>query len=959
LDPQRDQKRLQIGVHRTTAPVIQSTIFQDTCLPQVSGGTHSRSGHSPREGCCGAASAAILARLLQSYIHCDQEGLGQAPASHQSESSQPVVSEKELQNGNTNLHLHSLTPGRLDGLHRPHGRLSPCSYASVDVALSPIHLSRESIRVSSPALRTITSSVRLHTHHVHRVSDSTQEASPSILIPGRFPHEKRVQTPPPVSDPDPHGDFRLPGVHSECDQVFADSISDIHLPRSSLRSGARYRTDPRRPLGEDLQTDSGSSFARNQSGQRLVRRHRSLDFSPELRDTRQTTRSSFAVSAEQSLETQNRLVGSHSHVSRLPRPAPVVASEGSCPPGSLYPSIRTDDSDVHRRFDDGMGSPRRRSPHVRFLDEVRTIRPQQHLGDEGCLIGIPPSDSSAVRPEYPVIHGQLDGSCLHKQTGRDALPLPVSSCRRTSPVPSSSRIVHQGKAHPGCEERTCGPIIQIGSDSIHGVDSTPESRGQVVRPVGPPSSRPLCDDLHDETPPLRVPVSGPEGRGRGRPRHGLAHVGSLRLPSNSANPESSRQDKGLHSENTPHRSRLANQDLVSPAAGPSRGPSLGTAPLGRPPEAAARECLQPEHRHAPPSRVALIRDHLRQSGFSETAASRISQRNRSSTKSVYQSRWKAFVTWCGDRELDPFKISIPSLADFLLDLFDRNFSVGSIKGYRSAIASTLRHFGRDIGTNRDIIDLLSSMTIDRPRPSRSMPTWNLALVLQTLLRKPYEPIGKAEIKFLTLKTVFLVALASGSRVSEIAALDANSIHFGKEYSEVTISPGIRFLPKNLTPEEAQGKLRSINIKALTQVLSDKRDDDRLLCPVRALKAYLAIITPLRKGRSRLFLATRAPHQEVSKLTISCWIKKTIRLAYQSSSDEDRAIAGVRAHDVRGFAASWAFTNAVPLLDVLKSGTWRSHSVFSDYYLKDLTTIHDDMLSLGTLSVAQQRVNPLC
>jgi hypothetical protein len=72
------------------------------------------------------------------------------------------------------------------------------------------------------------------------------------------------------------------------------------------------------------------------------------------------------------------------------------------------------------------------------------------------------------------------------------------------------------------------------------------------------------------------------------------------------------------------------------------------------------------------------------------------------------------VEWCSVKKVDPIKASIPVIADFLIELFNKTFSVGSIRGYRSAISRTLKHFGRDIGGNKNISDLLSSMAIERP-----------------------------------------------------------------------------------------------------------------------------------------------------------------------------------------------------------------------------------------------------
>jgi hypothetical protein len=85
------------------------------------------------------------------------------------------------------------------------------------------------------------------------------------------------------------------------------------------------------------------------------------------------------------------------------------------------------------------------------------------------------------------------------------------------------------------------------------------------------------------------------------------------------------------------------------------------------------------------------------------------------------------------------------------------------------------------------------------------------------------------------------------------------------------------------------------------------------------------------------------------------ITKTVKVCYSLSTKEDRAHAHIRAHDIRGLATSWAFKNNVPLLDVIRAGTWKKHTIFTEFYLKDLTSIQEGLRSLGTLTVAQQRV----
>jgi hypothetical protein len=57
---------------------------------------------------------------------------------------------------------------------------------------------------------------------------------------------------------------------------------------------------------------------------------------------------------------------------------------------------------------------------------------------------------------------------------------------------------------------------------------------------------------------------------------------------------------------------------------------------------------------------------------------------------------------------------------------------------------------------------------------------DLSLVLRALMEEPFEPMERASIKYVTLKTVFLVALTTAQRRSELHALSYEKISFNKE-----------------------------------------------------------------------------------------------------------------------------------------------------------------------------------
>ena len=69
--------------------------------------------------------------------------------------------------------------------------------------------------------------------------------------------------------------------------------------------------------------------------------------------------------------------------------------------------------------------------------------------------------------------------------------------------------------------------------------------------------------------------------------------------------------------------------------------------------------------------------------------------------------------------------------------------------------------------------MISSKQVERPRPLLVLPVWDLAVILETLAN-PSEPLQEASLKHLTYKTVFLLAMTSAGRRSELQDLLSDS-----------------------------------------------------------------------------------------------------------------------------------------------------------------------------------------
>ena len=63
----------------------------------------------------------------------------------------------------------------------------------------------------------------------------------------------------------------------------------------------------------------------------------------------------------------------------------------------------------------------------------------------------------------------------------------------------------------------------------------------------------------------------------------------------------------------------------------------------------------------------------------------------------------------------------------------------------------------------------------------------------------------------------------------------------------------------------------------------------------------------------------------------------------------------RAHSIRGIATSSAFFHNWSLRGVLEASSWRLNTVFTSFYLRDLSFHSDGVHSLGPFVAAGERI----
>ena len=270
--------------------------------------------------------------------------------------------------------------------------------------------------------------------------------------------------------------------------------------------------------------------------------------------------------------------------------------------------------------------------------------------------------------------------------------------------------------------------------------------------------------------------------------------------------------------------RLASNALVlGPSAALNRDPTATSGVNNSSQTVPQLHVPQQSTTSQPPSLVSRS-EQLQEQGFSVEVAERIAAPQRSSTRTIYKSKWALFEKWCRENSVDFSTPSVKHISDFFLYLYqDLNRCPSTIDGYRMAIVDTLGPAAHHIAQSSDLHRLLSSFHRDSPKSSRNLPKSNLS-VLNELTKAPFEPMKDTDLKHLTLKTAFLLALATGKRRSEIHAWVANKVSNLGQWEKVSLFPSSDFIAKNQLAREGSQSVSPVTIPASTTIVDRQFKD---------------------------------------------------------------------------------------------------------------------------------------
>ncbi|XP_068238901.1 uncharacterized protein [Palaemon carinicauda] len=435
-------------------------------------------------------------------------------------------------------------------------------------------------------------------------------------------------------------------------------------------------------------------------------------------------------------------------------------------------------------------------------------------------------------------------------------------------------------------------------------------------------SRLVCDAPQPQTSLLCSPPPGPSGLCHRRINPRLEQLEEdLPIPSGESSNERITQTPLLQRSGSFGDSQLAEEQLVSAPSGAEASPLPDSTPQVDT-SCPNSDCVRFLKNSTNPNFVDFMKFAAhKDANIDPDNVLFIESDKRDSTLRQYDSGVKKLAEFL--KNSDDTRMT-PNLAvSFFRSLFDKGLAASTITTIKSALKKIFQ-----VGFHINLADSYFSSipkACARLRPSvrPQKVSWFLNDVLKLASDTDNESCSYIS---LLRKTLFLTTMASGARISELAALSRNPENLDFLPSgEVLLSPDGAFLAKNEDPQNRWSPWKIIPLPL-----------DASLCLIVTLRAFLARTATCSSGP----LFVREQGGTISTQGIRQQILYFIKQANPESFPH--------AHDIRAVATSINYFQNMDFDELEKYTGWKSPMVFKRHYLKNLQALKFPTIAAGSV-----------
>ena len=802
--------------------------------------------------------------------------------------------------------------GVMDGYHRPQRRLLAYPHSSKIQELSSFFSGAEHLPLQGHAIRPQYSSENLHEDSRSYDQATETRRDKGVRLSRRLVHLGAVKECMPESSLLCPKSLEGKRLHHQHQEVSLDPHSVHRVVGScmgvSIRAPRTYSRIPR----QSAQEARGVSKAENDFEERARINARDIELCLRGRSRRQSTQQTSVLRLKEEIPGLGPR-RADSCFSGTPQGSSLLERPSQLRPDCAMERASAYSRNSNRRLGLWMGLPYK-SGAAELRNVAFEFKEGSHQRKRAGGDLLRSSRSSAEQGS--VGKGPLRqhlSSGLHYQQGLHTLSTPVEVVPSDSSLGSQEGVLSSSCPHSRSLECARGCPLQSNSNQ-HGVDS-----GQrVVRSDSDSTSRSagrsFCHQEQQSASVVRISSPGFSHTPCGRVSSGLEPVGeNLSLSSHSHDFSGFGEDDRLQGRGHLGHLLVSQLPLVPDSSEASRSGSP-TAPSPADPEGS-----EPGSEDLMSALLGLSRlDFLSKvytQKYGQDVAAALNQQHRFSTGHQYEVGWSAFkryILFKGISALSPRVV-----LEFLTHLFNANSLLPrTINQYKCSLALPLQ-WGFGIDLSLPPFSMLSKAFLQmRPVQPRPEPNWSLDKVLY-LIRSPAFSVNPS-LPNLCMKTLFLLGLATGQRVSELQALRRGRgfLMFKTVGTKqfLLLVPDPAFLAKNECPVRRR---KPIKIQALLKA-NGSHDE---LCPVNAVRQYLRATRRYRSDKLFFNPRTGAP---CTKARISQLIRRIVKISQPDVYS--------RAHDLRAYACAKAFYGLLTCAKIRSRGCWNSNLTFIKHYL---------------------------
>ena len=274
--------------------------------------------------------------------------------------------------------------------------------------------------------------------------------------------------------------------------------------------------------------------------------------------------------------------------------------------------------------------------------------------------------------------------------------------------------------------------------------------------------------------------------------------------------------------------------------------------------------------------------------------------HRPSTQKQFAVAWKKLQKWIPP---DLSRLRKRHILAFLNQL--GSLKPHTVECYKTSLTFPLKEVFNIDCTNQDFKLLCRGRFNRNPPTPKRVPQWSLNDALETIK----DPKSSKSIKhFVFLRALFLTALATVNRASEIAHLVRDPIALE---GRVNLHTKEGFIRKNQTIHKSPKGIAF-------ETLGNKHP----LCPAKAIKEYLT--STAHVNHENYLFVHPISGKPLTGGRLNYWLAKAIK-TFDSSQISS-------SHDMRKVSSSLAFFRGVDISEILSNGFWSSKNVFIKNYL---------------------------